>query len=328
VREVGGELPKTVVISDPHFGYSGFNKPEFDNFLDYLKGGGKVSRLVLLGDIFDLWRVDATEAVSFGYNYIEKLREVCNDIYYLAGNHDYHSRESWRVRDLARFLGMTPYYPYLVLDENVFLTHGDYFDIYEIKIAEIAIYAVYEAIYHMDKSLVGSLEDYFWNPVALLRKWLQLYGRSAAKAKAEPPAQYLSTMLNLSSRAEVKKLDEGLDYLAENPKVAVQMFVPTTMRADLGTELPRLMTRKKMRGIDTAPVRSLLSKNLVELARKISGRPGIEKIIYGHTHKAENNPSKGYWNTGSWVEGESTFCEIEDGQINVYRLKNGQKTVV
>jgi UDP-2,3-diacylglucosamine pyrophosphatase LpxH len=326
-------LPKTVVISDSHFGYSGFNTSEFDSFLGYLKRGGDVSHLVLLGDIFDLWRVDATEAISFGYDYIQKLREVCDDICYVAGNHDYHSQESWRIRQLTRFLGMKPYYPYLVLDENVFLVHGDYFDIYEVRTAETAIYAVYEAIYHMDKSLVGSLEDFFWNPVALLRKWLQLYGRSAAKAKAEPTAQYLSTMLNLSSRAEVKKLDEGLDYLAENPKVMVQMFVPTTMRADLGTELPRLMTRKrmtrkKMRGIDTAPVRSLLSKNLVELARKISGRPGIEKVIYGHTHKAENNPSKGSWNTGSWVDEESTFCEIDGGQVNVYRFKNGQKTLV
>lgn len=322
-------MPKTVVISDSHFGYSGFNKSEFDSFLGYLKRGGDVSRLVLLGDIFDLWRVDATEAISFGYDYIQKLREVCDDIRYVAGNHDYHSRESWRIRELTRFFGMKPDYPYLILDENVFLVHGDYFDIHEVKTAEVAIYAVYEAIYHMDKSVVASLEDYFWNPIALLRKWLQLYGKSTLKAKAQPPMGYLSTMINLRSRAEINELKQGLDYLAKNRGVAVQMFVPTSMRANLGKKLRRLMTKEEIRRTDTARVRSILSKkNPVELAREISGKPGIGKAIYGHTHKAENNPSKGYWNTGSWVDGESTFCEIEDGQVNVYRLKNGQKNLV
>ena len=322
-------MPKTVILSDCHFGYGGFNRPEFEGFLNLLQVEGDVSHLVLLGDVFDLWRADPVNAISSEYDYFERLRGLCHDVHYVVGNHDYHNRVLWSVRKQKDFLGMTTHYPYWISDEGIFLVHGDYFDIYGIRIAEKAIYAVYESIYHMVKSLVATLEDYFWNPVVLLKKWLELYRESPTKARGEPPAGYLATMINLNSPVEIDELERGLNYLTENPSLAVQMFVPSSMRSNLGNELPSLLSEAEMRGIDTAPVRSIMSeKSPLELAREITGDKQIEKVIYGHTHKAENKSSKGYWNTGSWVDGESTFCEVEDGRVTVFRFKEGRKNPI
>jgi len=178
----------------------------------------------------------------------------------------------------------------------------------------------------MDKSMVASLEGCFWDPIQLLRKWIQLYQKSPERARLQPPAEYLGAIVNIRKRSEVKRLDRGIKYLARKPDVAVHMFVPTYLRHYLPDQLPSLVGPTAMKKIDIAPERSLLSKkNPVELAREISGNAGIRKVVYGPTHKAESNLAKGYWNTGSWVDGESTFAEIEDGQVQVYRWKEGQK---
>ena len=180
----------------------------------------------------------------------------------------------------------------------------------------------------MDKSALASLEDYFWNPIDLLKKRLQSYRVPLVAAEGRPPATYLATV-NLLNPDEVDQLKRGLDYLSNNRGLVVQMFVPTSMRANMSKELPLLLSPEELRSVDTSPVRTVLSeRNLVELAREISGKQGIRKVIYGHTHKAENRSSKGCWNTGSWVDAESTFCEIEEGQVNVYRFKRGRKTTI
>jgi UDP-2,3-diacylglucosamine pyrophosphatase LpxH len=322
-------MRKTVVLSDCHLGYEGFNEVEFKGFLDFLETEGGVSRLVLLGDMLELWRTDPVKSFSIAHGYLERLHQLAKETYYVVGNHDYHIRPSCLISGAGdEFAGTIAYHPYLV-DGDLFLIHGDYFDIHGLPIWENTIYAVYEAIYHMDKPMVASLEGCFWDPIQLLRKWIQLYQKSPAKAKLQSPAEYLSTIVNLKKRSEVKRLDRGIKYLTDKPDVAVQMFVPTYLRHHLPDQLPLLVDPTAMKKIDTAPRRSLLSKrNPVELAREISGNAGIGKVIYGHTHKAENSPSKGYWNTGSWVDGESTFAEIQDGQVQVYRFKQGKKTAI
>jgi len=322
-------MPKTIVLSDCHLGYDGFNKKEFKQLLDHFQSEGRISRLVLLGDILDLWRIDPVKSFSVAQEYLESLHQLAKETYYVVGNHDYHVRSSCLVSGLGeKFAWTIAYHPYLV-DGDLFFVHGDYFDIYQLPIWENTVYAVYEAIYHMDKSMVASLEGCFWNPIKLLREWIRLYRKSPARARSQPLAEYLSAVVNVQKRSEIAKLNRGVKYLSQNPNVAVQMFVPTSMRDRLPDQLPTLLSRTAMREIDTAPRRSLLSKrNVVDLAREISGNMGISRVIFGHTHKAESNPSKSYWNTGAWVDGESTFAEIEDGQVQVYRLKQGQKVPI
>lgn len=331
-------MPKTVIISDCHFGYEGFNRPQFELYLDHLEKERDGIRLVLLGDIFDLWRADPIDSVSFAYGYLDRLRRLSLETHYVVGNHDYHNWASCLALNRPKdYLWMNVHYPYYILDEDILLIHGDYFDIHRFSVAEKAIYAVYEAIYYAYEPTVKTLEDYFWNPLELLKKWVQLYERSPASAKSDPLAGYLSTIVNTEKTSEVRKLSNGLKYLADNYDKVAQIFVPAYVRPSLRGELPspqRKRITKKSRaeilGIDTsAPVRvMLLEKSILDLARQISGNVGIAKVIYGHTHKAEGKPSQGCWNTGSWVCGESTLCQVENGQVNAYRFKAGEETPI
>jgi UDP-2,3-diacylglucosamine pyrophosphatase LpxH len=327
-------LSRTVVISDIHIGYEKFNKQQFEQFLNYLEKEDDVSHVILLGDIFDLWRADPINSISYAFPYMERLKKL-GEIHYVIGNHDYHNYVSCLIlKETENFLGMKIHYPYYILNNDIFLTHGDYFDIHMFRIVEKAIYAVYEAIYYAYEPVIRILEKYFYNPLMLLEKWIKLYKRKPELAKKHPYTDYIQALINIESKQEINTLQEGLKYLRNNPDVAIKLFVPAYLRPELKREMPALLrkrmkkeTKEKLKAIDTSAfARTLLiDKDLVGLAREISGNNAITKVIYGHTHKAENGARKGCWNTGSWVEGESTFVEIIDRDIRIYRFKDGQK---
>jgi UDP-2,3-diacylglucosamine pyrophosphatase LpxH len=79
-----------LVVSDVHLGYKKCNKEEFSEFLDRYQPE-EVDHLVLLGDIFDLWRRKNSEIVI---EHDEILGKLCkfnaNKVHYIAGNHDYY----------------------------------------------------------------------------------------------------------------------------------------------------------------------------------------------------------------------------------------------
>jgi UDP-2,3-diacylglucosamine pyrophosphatase LpxH len=176
----------TVLFSDLHFGYEKFNRDEFERFLTYLEKESNASKLLILGDIFDLWRADAIDSVAYGWPYLDKLRNLNVETHYIVGSHDYHNWLSCQTASRTDFLWLHVGYPWQVSD-SVFVVHGDYFDIYALraKVVQQAIYGVYEAIYHGDKTTVRALERYFYDPVMLLYKWLQLYRKKPEQAKAE-----------------------------------------------------------------------------------------------------------------------------------------------
>ena len=67
---------------------------KFADFLDYLasgplKDGGE---LVLLGDIFDLWRRDFVNALIECESIVSRLIDLGRkaNVHYVVGNHDYH----------------------------------------------------------------------------------------------------------------------------------------------------------------------------------------------------------------------------------------------
>jgi UDP-2,3-diacylglucosamine pyrophosphatase LpxH len=329
----------TVLFSDLHLGYERFNQDEFERFLTYLEKESNVSKLLILGDIFDLWRADAIDSVTLGWSYIDKLRNLNVETHYIVGNHDYHNWLSCQTAARTDFLWLHVGYPWQMFD-SVFVIHGDYFDIYALraKVVQEAIYGVYEAIYHSDKRTIRALEQYFYDPVMLLYKWLQLYHKKPEQAKADPIAGYLEPFVDIESRQEVNKLEKGVKFLDAHPEIGARLFVPAYYRPALKAELPRF-TKKRMSKqartslakIDTsAPTRNLIAttRTPFEMAREISGDDNIKAVIYGHTHHPENKASQHWWNTGCWVEGESTFAEIENGNVHLYRFKNGSKTEI
>jgi UDP-2,3-diacylglucosamine pyrophosphatase LpxH len=51
---------KVVVTSDQHLGYANSDKSAFNAFLDHLAQDSEATHFVLLGDVVDMWRRDAS----------------------------------------------------------------------------------------------------------------------------------------------------------------------------------------------------------------------------------------------------------------------------
>jgi UDP-2,3-diacylglucosamine pyrophosphatase LpxH len=88
-----GGSTRVIATSDHHLGCANADKAAFNAFLDELAQENDVTHLVLLGDFVDMWRRDASGVFLEGHDTIEKIlalksRDV--QVFYLAGNHDYH----------------------------------------------------------------------------------------------------------------------------------------------------------------------------------------------------------------------------------------------
>ncbi len=88
-------LRRVVVLSDTHFGEPGALLAEprvVEALLEELEGLGEVDLLVLLGDIWDLWRTGLREAHLAGAHFLRTLarRGGVRQIVLVPGNHDHH----------------------------------------------------------------------------------------------------------------------------------------------------------------------------------------------------------------------------------------------
>jgi UDP-2,3-diacylglucosamine pyrophosphatase LpxH len=86
-------VPKLIVTSDQHLGYKNADIESFSNFLDYIFNRNDVDTLILLGDLVDMWRRDVSGLFLIFSNIVNKLVSIKasgKEVYFIAGNHDYH----------------------------------------------------------------------------------------------------------------------------------------------------------------------------------------------------------------------------------------------
>jgi UDP-2,3-diacylglucosamine pyrophosphatase LpxH len=84
---------KVVVTSDHHLGYANADKTAFNAFLDNLSQESNVTHMVLLGDVVDMWRRDAAGVFLENHDTVAKILNLKSkgvQVFYVAGNHDYH----------------------------------------------------------------------------------------------------------------------------------------------------------------------------------------------------------------------------------------------
>jgi hypothetical protein len=65
----GSKPLKLTIVSDLHLGYKNADKDSFSRFLDSLKSDAETTDLVLLGDIVDMWRRDASGVFLENWGY-------------------------------------------------------------------------------------------------------------------------------------------------------------------------------------------------------------------------------------------------------------------
>ena len=87
-----GKPLKMVIVSDVHLGYKNCDKDSFNRFLDSLQPDKEVTDLILLGDIVDMWRRDASGVFLENWDIVQKIISLKQKmrVHYVAGNHDYH----------------------------------------------------------------------------------------------------------------------------------------------------------------------------------------------------------------------------------------------
>lgn len=103
-------LRRVAVISDAHFGEEGAllsDSRVASAFLEELEAEGGLDLLVLLGDMWDLWRRGLREAHAAGSGFFRRLRHsgVARKVALVAGNHDHHLALLCAEENLERELG-------------------------------------------------------------------------------------------------------------------------------------------------------------------------------------------------------------------------------
>ena len=83
---------KIIVVSDVHLGSDKSNKAAFNAFLASLHDDDKLTDLVLMGDIVDMWRRDASGVFLENMDTVSILKDLKKriSVHWLAGNHDFH----------------------------------------------------------------------------------------------------------------------------------------------------------------------------------------------------------------------------------------------
>ncbi len=120
-------MGKVVVASDIHLGYVNSDVDAFSSFLDSLSAREEVDTFVVLGDFVDMWRRDASGVFLESHDILEKMLRLRPrmDVYFVAGNHDYHLLQLKGHRYPIEAL------PNLVLDRGTVryrMVHGWEFD--------------------------------------------------------------------------------------------------------------------------------------------------------------------------------------------------------
>jgi len=103
-------LQRVVVLSDLHLGLEGAmlsHREVVERLVGELEELGDIDMLVLLGDVWDLWRADLATAARAGETFFQVMSawRGSREMVLVVGNHDYHLRSYWEERNLRRYMG-------------------------------------------------------------------------------------------------------------------------------------------------------------------------------------------------------------------------------
>ncbi|MGD0533897.1 MAG: metallophosphoesterase [Methanoregula sp.] len=193
-----------VATSDVHLGYENAEKAAFDCFLDtVVRDDPTVTHLVLIGDIVDMWRRDASGVFLENRDTFNRLIEIQKRIpvHYVAGNHDFHGnklKNSQKTRypfdfvheDCGGAAGFLVAHDCLRLGEegrNYRFVHGHQFDAEQSEVMS-------EALCRVMSDGAGDFESGLW--AAYTRDWGEL--------------KYFFSVLFLFTKRNVRKTGERL----------------------------------------------------------------------------------------------------------------------
>lgn len=322
-----------VVLSDTHLGTDKADPAGLEAFLSSLAPRAPRLRLVLNGDIVDLWRTTEARAARASRGVFAALAELLGRgayVDWVIGNHDHHLLRSLDARaagDESRGaspvldaipVGVRFHHPYrrLVVDGRVFvITHGDVYDFLYMPLEDAGplgwvlsprdIYSFYDWVYGLDKKVVAGFDRVATRALVsrwLLDRWSRVWGALDASKKAPPADRSLVA-------------HSAADALGREPnRVALDL-----------TRLPLEEVWGRNRQVLRWRGARYLSPHPSSQSRRRFG--GYDHLIVGHFHAPRNESGRGWAVTddGSWWHGPTkggTYVEIERGAVTLRKYRS------
>lgn len=151
-----------LVVSDIHLGYKKCNEDAFSEFLDIYKPKD-VDHLILLGDVFDLWRRNNSELIVEHENILEKLCKFnANNVHYIVGNHDYY------MLKLNERYGNYPFTVSRSLrlrdgGNSFYFIHGYEFEVLGLEPMTLEMYEEFSEKMCYSENVIGGIASSFWD---------------------------------------------------------------------------------------------------------------------------------------------------------------------
>jgi UDP-2,3-diacylglucosamine pyrophosphatase LpxH len=154
-----------VATSDQHLGSDTSDKSSFEAFLYQIRADTTITDFVLLGDVVDMWRRDASGVFLENREIFDKIASIAEDIkvHYVYGNHDYHLRY---LEDHSYPFKFRPELPLREDGRNYRFVHGHQFDDLQNKL-------LMEALCRVMSDEIGGFESEVWD--MLTKKGGSLY---------------------------------------------------------------------------------------------------------------------------------------------------------
>ncbi len=206
---------RIVVVSDVHLGTDKCDRPAFDSFLDWLRDEPEITDLVLLGDIVDMWRRDASGVFLESRETMGRLLSLQPRIklHYVAGNHDHHVQHLKNAKEYFRY--PFEFAPELTLTDGPFtyrFIHGHELE-YGTRDEDPLMYMVIEALCHVMSDGEGHFEDEVWGLVT--RTWSEItYFISAITLRKKRQIKLAARRLQSDPETRLKETRKEIDRRA------------------------------------------------------------------------------------------------------------------
>jgi len=283
-------MTSAVVISDIHFGVDSSTLAD-QKKVDFLaweiwKYGRGCDRVVLLGDIFDLWRARPEKAIRDARYFFEKMAEMDMKISYVVGNHDHHmavmSQESDFLERIARGDTYSVYTPNLRWNQTINGINMDmYYPIYRIKCSNRNFLLTHG--HHLDGIQAFSLQ--------IVEKLRKLSGEEITPADLERMMAYAYESIYRSS------------YIGEMAEMEERLWKVSSIFSRVRTGI--------LRTFRFTPVERHYEAIMRFIRDQQAGR--VDCFIYGDTHRAGVYSRDGgplAVNIGSFTEEDQPAGEV------------------
>lgn len=119
-----------IAVSDVHLGWSRSDVVTFKDFLHEIVDSEPVEHVILVGDIFDMWRRDPEKLLQEYTEILEHLKELSKkkSIHYVVGNHDYCMIEKKDHMKNTYNLSISKNFLLTCGDKKYYFIHGYQFD--------------------------------------------------------------------------------------------------------------------------------------------------------------------------------------------------------